>query len=457
MKIFFLFVLILVVVNVFSQSSQKDSLVVKQIFSEALNDYTSYKNLEYLCKNTAGRIGGSTQAATAVDYTFQLMKNMPFDTVYLQACKVACWKRGEKESGKIISEFLGACSINICALGASPSTGSDGISSTVIEVSDLDELKKLDPEVVKGKIVFFNKPFNQEHFYTFKSYSEVSKSRFMGPVTAGEMGAVAVIVRSMTNILSDNVHTGITKNIDVVNPIPSFAISTNDAEKLAHQLKSDKNLKIFLLSFCELFDDVTSYNVIGEIRGTTYPERIISVGGHLDAWDLGQGAHDDGVGCMQSVEVARIFFKLNIRPQNTIRVIMFMDEEMNQRGGKAYASEIINQGEQHYFAFESDRGGFSPLGFSIDADSSFLEKTNLWFGLLYDYGIYRIEKGYSGVDIFPLKKYNIPLAALITDSQRYFDYQHANSDVFETVNRREMQLGSASIASFVYFIDTYGY
>jgi carboxypeptidase Q len=457
MKFFFPFALILVTINGFSQTTQNDSIIVKQIFSEALNDFTSYKNLEFLCNNTAGRIGGSPEASKAVEYTFDLMKNMPFDTVYLQACKVACWKRGAKESGKIISEFWGESSINVCALGSSPGTGNLGISSTVIEVADIDELKKLDPQLVKGKIVFFNKPFNQEHFYTFKSYSEVSKSRFLGPVTAGDMGAAAVIVRSMTHILSDNTHTGITKNIDVANPIPSFAISTNDAEKLSLQLKEDKNLEIHLESFCQLFEDVTSYNVIGEIRGTTYPERIITVGGHLDAWDIGQGAHDDGVGCMQSIEVARIFFKLNIKPQNTLRVVMFMDEEMNQRGGKAYAAEIIHAGEQHYFAFESDRGGFSPLGFSIDADSAFIEKTNIWFGLLYDYGIYRIEKGYSGVDIAPLKKYNIPLAALITDSQRYFDYQHANSDVFEAVNRREMQLGSAAMASFIYFMDKYGY
>jgi hypothetical protein len=431
--------------------------MVKRIFNEALSNNESYSNLEYLCKNIGGRICGSPQAAAAVEYTYQLMKQMPFDTVFLQATKVAAWKRGKPEKGRIISPSFGQFDVNVCALGGSVGTGKSGVLANVIEVADIEELNKLKTADVKGKIVFFNKPFNPTYFYTFQSYGEVAGNRFHGPKTASEMGASAVIVRSLTHLSDTITHTGITKYLDVKNPIPSFAISTIDADKLSELLKSDASLKVYLESDCQVLEDMNSFNVIGEIKGSTYPDRIISVGGHIDAWDNGEGAHDDGVGSMQSIEVARIFFKLGIKPQNTLRVVIFMDEEMNQRGAKTYADEIISENEKHYFAFESDRGGFSPLGFSVDADSSFMVKMNLWFGLLYDYGVYKIEKGYSGVDVFPLKKYNIPLAALITDSQRYFDYQHGESDKFEAVNHREMQLGSAAIASFIYFIDKLGY
>jgi len=444
-----------IILTSFSQTKE-DSLFVKQVFTEALGDYEAYENLRYLCKNTAGRICGTQEAAAAVEFTYQTMRNMDFDTVYLQETIVASWKRGEVETGKIISSY-GNFDVNVCALGGSPGTGKGGILQEVIEVKDIEELEGLSKSEIKDKIIFFNNPFTNEHFYTFKSYSEVAKNRYYGPSVAAELGAAGVLVRSMTHLTDKSTHTGITKYIDVQNPVPSFAISTYDANILSDLLLKDQNVKVFLESHCELHDDVLSYNVIGEKKGKKNPDRIITVGGHIDAWDNGEGAHDDGVGCIQSIEVARLLFELDIELNNTLRIVMFMDEEMNQRGAKTYASETIFEGEEHYFAFESDRGGFSPLGFSVDADSGFIQNMNVWFGLLYDYGVYRIEEGYSGVDISPLKEHEIPLASLITDSQRYFDYQHAETDVFENVNRRQLQLGSAAMTSFVYFIDKYGY
>jgi carboxypeptidase Q len=451
-----LFILLLTIVSR-TNATENDSLMVDKIFHEALSDYEAYNNLRYLCKNIGGRIGGSPQAAAAVEFTYQIMQNMQFDSVFRQPTMVAVWQRGNAEKAKIVSALAGQFDVNVCALGGSPSTGTSGLMANVIEIRDIEELEKFDRKLLKDKIIFFNKPFSHHHYYTFRSYSEVARNRFHGPKIAAEIGAAAVIVRSMTHDINKNTHTGVTGYRDVENPVPSFAISTYHANLLSDLLKQDPRLNLYLESHCQLFEDTKSYNVIGEITGSKYPNRIITVGSHLDAWDNGEGAHDSGVGCIQSIEIARLFFKLGIKPKNTIRIVMFMDEEMNQRGARTYAEEIIRENDKHYFALESDRGGLTPIGFTIDTESDFIEKMQNWFPLLKHYGVYQMIQGFSGVDINQFKKHEIPLAGLLTDSQRYFDYQHSEADTFEAVNRREMQLGSAAMACLIYFVDKYGY
>jgi len=441
----------------YAQPSKTDTMMVRNFFNDALSSRKAYNDLEFLCKKIGGRISGSVEAAAAVEFTHQIMLQMPFDTVYLQEVNVAAWKRGKPENARIISPLFGQVPARVTALGGSVGTGFPGLTSQVVEVESIEALKKMNTKDVEGKIVFFNKPFSNHHFYTFTSYGEVASSRVHGAAEAAKLGAIAVVVRSMTHAIDTFPHTGVMKYQDGITEIPGFAISTYDAEVLSAWLKKDPKLYVYVESHCYQLPDTKSYNVIGEVKGTTNPLNIITVCGHLDAWDNGEGAHDDGVGCMQSIEVARLFFSQGYQPDNTLRVVMMMDEEMNQKGANAYANETITEGERHYFAFESDRGGFSPHGFSVDADDTFIENMNTWFGILSDYGVYKIVKGYSGVDITPLKKYGTPLAALITDSQRYFDYQHAPSDTFETVNHREMQLGSATMTTIIYFIDKYGY
>ncbi len=442
----------------FGQYTAIDSALTVTFFNEALSSRIAYEQLEYLCTNIGGRICGSTEAAAAVEYTYQIMLSMPFDTVIKQETMVAAWKRGKQEDGRIISDVYGQAPARVCALGGSVGTGFPGITAQVIEVKSIDELKSMKPEQVKGKIVFFNKPFSTHHYYTFTSYGEVASMRFHGASEAADLGAAGIVVRSMTHAIDTFPHTGVMRYKDMHKAIPAFAISTYDANILSAWMKNDPSLRLYLESHCYQLPDVPSHNVIGEIRGSTHPERIITVGGHLDSWDVGHGAHDDGVGCIQSIEVARLFFALGIQPHNTIRIVMFMDEEMYQRGAATYAEETITKGEVHYFALESDRGGFTPHGFSVDADEQFIEAVEKWYGIMKSYGIWQLQRGYSGVDIFPLKqKYGTPLAALITDSQRYFDYQHAASDTFDKVNIREMQLGSAAMAVFVFFVDKYGY
>nr|WP_250428754.1 M20/M25/M40 family metallo-hydrolase [Pontibacter ruber] len=434
------------------QNPAADSVTIRKIYDNALTSYKSYEDLRYLTKNIGARLSGSPQAAAAVDWSKKVMEDMGLDRVYLQEVMVPHWVRGEKEVGRI--EGKKKQDVAIAALGSSVGTGKKGLRAEVVEVHSLEELKNKD---VKGKIVFFNRPFDNKHIQTGTAYGGAVDQRGGGPVAAAKQGAVGVIVRSMTNDYQDVAHTGNTKYQEGVEKIPAAAISTNGAEMLSKMLKDDAKLKFFMRMNCETQPDVKSYNVIGEIKGTEKPEEIIVVGGHLDSWDLGEGAHDDGTGCMQSIEVLRLFKDMGIKPKRTIRAVMFMNEENGLRGGLKYAEEAKAKGEKHIAAIESDAGGFTPRGFGIDGNDGQYSKVLTWKNLLAPYGLHDLTRGGGGADIGPLKgQGTVALIGFRPDSQRYFDYHHTVIDTFEQVNRREMQLGAASMASLVYLISEYG-
>jgi carboxypeptidase Q len=440
----------------FSFGQENDSLVIRKLFTEALTNNTAYNNLDYLCNKIGGRICGSPQAAAAIEWAKQLLEGMGLDTVYLQECKVACWKRGEPEKSSVTSSILGSFNPQVCALGGSVGTGENGLMAKIIEVKSFEELKKLGKSKVNGKIVFFNRPADPTFINTFPSYGSAADQRVHGAAEAAKYGAVGVIVRSLTLANNEFPHTGIMRYEDGVDTIPAIAIGTSNADLLSNWLIKDPDLNFYFRTTCYERPDGISYNVIGELKGTENPDHYICFGGHIDAWDNGNGAHDDGVGVIHNIEAIRLFKTLGIRPKNTLRIVVFMDEEMNQRGGKKFAEEVKNKNEKIVAAIESDRGGFTPVGFSVDAGDAVKAKMELWKPLFMQYGLWDTEWGYSGVDIYPLKELNIPLFALMTDSQRYFDYQHAPTDKFEAVNKRELQLGCASIAMLIYLIDKYG-
>jgi len=439
------------------QHHAADSVTIRKMYDNALTSYESYENLRYLTKKIGARLSGSPQAAAAVEWSRQLMDQMGLDRVYLQEVMVPHWVRGDKEIGRIESGKKQTAEVKIAALGSSVGTGEKGLRAEVIEVLSLEELEKLGQEKVKGKIVFFNRPFNNAHVHTMHAYRDAVDQRGAGPVAAAKLGAVGVLVRSMTNDLQDVPHTGNTRYADGVAKIPAAAISTNGAEQLSKSLKSNPNLKFFMRMTCQTLPDVLSYNVIGEIKGSEKPEEIIVVGGHLDSWDLGEGAHDDGTGCMQSIEVLRLMRELGIKPKRTVRAVLFMNEENGVRGGRKYAEEAKAKGEKHIAAIESDAGGFTPRGFGIDGNDGQYAKVLAWKPLLAPYGLHDLTRGGGGADIGPLKgQGTVALIGFSPDSQRYFDYHHTEIDTFEQVNRREMQLGAASMASLVYLISEYG-
>jgi hypothetical protein len=438
----------------------QDSLVLRKIYDEALVNGQSYENLRYLCKQIGPRLSGSPKAQDAVDWSKMVMEKYGFDKVFLQECMVPHWVRGEKEVGKIIQ---GKTEINvpICALGMSPATPKNGLTAQVIEVKSISEIEMLGEAVIKGKIVFFNRPFDPRFIETGKAYGAAGDQRFAGPAAASKFGAVGVIVRSLTESLDDYPHTGTTNFPEGTKEIPAAAISTLGANKLSALLKSKNSppVQFYFKQNCQLLPDAKSYNVVGEITGSEKPNEFITVGGHLDSWDLAEGAHDDGTGIVQSIEVLRIFKAMGLKPKHSIRAVMFMNEENGGRGGDKYAELAIENKEIHLAAIESDLGGFTPRGFTFQGVSTETMKSinANWKELLAPYLADRLTKGGGGSDIEPLSVYkNVVLIGFKGDSQRYFDLHHAPNDVFESVNKRELELGSAAMTALVYLIDQQG-
>ena len=441
--------------NLMAQS--QDELMIRRIFDEALEKGDSYEMLRFLTKNIGGRLSGSPEAAAAVEWSRQQMESYGFDTVFLQEVMVPHWVRGDKEIGRIVnSKKLGTQVVKVTALGNSVGTGPGGTVGQVIEVQDFQELARLGREVIEGKLVFFNRPMDPKLIDTFGAYSGAAGQRGSGPSEAAKYGAIGAIVRSLSSFRDDIPHTGSTRYGLNIPKIPAVAISTNDADLLSSLLKDDPELSFYFETHAKMLEDELSYNVVGELRGSEFPDEIIVVGGHLDSWDLAEGAHDDGAGCVQSIEVLRLMKVLDYQPKRTIRAVMFMNEENGLRGGRKYAELAEENGEKHIAAMESDRGGFLPVGFGISGTEAQQNKMIAWRSLFEPYQIYQFKKGGGGADISPLRTQNVPLIGFIPDSQRYFKYHHTGIDNFEAVNQRELELGAAAMTALIYLIDQYG-
>lgn len=430
-----------------------DEDFIKKIYEEALSNGQSYQMLEYICLNIGPRLSGSKQAAEAVDYTKAKMDSLKFDNVFLQEVMVPHWVRGPKEKGKIIFKDK-EIELNPLSLGNSIGTGSGGIKAPVVMVYTLEELNNLDDNLVKDKIVFFNRPMNPATIETFKAYGQTVDQRVFGPSAAARKGAKAVIIRSVTMAHDDHPHTGTLRYADDAPQIPALALSTIDADLLTELLSKNKDLNLYLENYAEMKPDALSHNVIGELKGKE--EAYIIAGGHLDSWDVGHGAHDDGAGCVQAIEALRILKALGYSPRHNLRAVMFMNEENGLRGGIEYAKQALKNNEKHLAAIESDRGGFTPRGFTISGPEDVKEKIRSWKVLLSKYGLSDFDKPGGGADIGPLAPQGTILLGYLPDSQRYFDYHHAENDTFDKVNRRELELGAAAIASMIYLIDKYG-
>jgi hypothetical protein len=438
---------------------QDDSSFIRTLYDSALLSGESYDNLHYLCKNIGHRLTGSEGATKAINWSFQILKELPFDSVYLQEIEAPYWERGDVETATLHLDVKKRHALQISALGGSVST--NGIlEGEIVEVFSLAELEERRTEV-QGKIVFYNRPMDKSIINTFKSYGACVDQRYWGASMASRYGALAVMVRSMTTLTDDHAHTGSMGYEKGVDKIPAVAVSTKDADYLHELIAKGESLKVSLELDCRENPDIKSYNVIGEIKGSEFPNQYLIVGGHLDSWDIGEGAHDDGAGIVHSIEALRLLMVNGYKPKHSLRVVLFMNEENGNRGGITYASQAKRNNENHLFALESDNGGFSPRGFSIDGSDDQIEFLQNFKELLEPYGIHYFKRGYAGVDIGPLKHEDniindqILLMGLNPDPQRYFDYHHAETDVFENVNQRELELGGASMAAIIYLVDRY--
>ena len=438
--------------------AQTDEDVLKTIYKTSLTQGESYNWLNHLSNQIGSRLSGSLGAERAVAYTKEELDKLGLDKVWLQPVMVPKWVRGAKEYAYIETTPGKTNTVNICALGGSVATQALGIKAQVVEVKSFEELETLGTEKIEGKIVFFNRPMQPDLISTFDAYGGCVNQRYQGAVEASKYGAVGVIVRSMNLRLDDLPHTGSMTygDLPVEKRIPSAAISTNDAEVLSTMLELNKNIKLYFKTNCKQLKDVQSYNVIGEITGSQFPDKYMIVGGHLDSWDLGDGSHDDGAGVVQSMEVLRLLKTIGVKPKHSIRVVLFMNEENGLRGGNKYAEVAKQNGENHVLALESDAGGFTPRGFSFDCNDANFNQVLSWQNLFKPYLIHYFEKGGSGADVGPLKNDRIVLAGLRPDSQRYFDHHHASNDTFDAINKRELELGAATMTALIYLFDKYG-
>lgn len=443
-------------------AQNEDSVFIKRIANEILINGRAYENLRHLTKQIGGRLAGSPQMVQAEQWGKRTLESMMADRVYLQQCMVPHWVRGGRDLARVtIGNPKSAAAreqrmLDVVALGNSDGTDPKGIEAPLIEIRSFDDLEQK-KDLVKGKIVFYNYPFNPTFIKTFQSYGDAGKYRGQGPSRAAKYGAVGVIIRSMSHAADNHPHTGAMNYNDSFPRIPAIAVGLRDADWLSMRLAGKDMGSLFMLTHGKKLPDTIGHNVIAELRGAEFPDRIITVGGHLDSWDNCEGAHDDGAGVVQSMEVLRVLKALGYQPRHTIRIVLFANEENGLRGATKYAEEAKAKNEQHIFALESDAGGFTPRGFGFTMPREKLEKIRHWAPLFRPYGVYELEMGGGGADIGPLNRnFNTPLAGLQPDSQRYFDIHHARSDVFEAVNKRELELGAINMAALIYLVDKYG-
>ncbi|WP_428068438.1 M28 family peptidase [Chryseobacterium gambrini] len=434
--------------TVFGQAKE-DSIQFAKISTEILNKGKAYNELRELTKNIGHRLSGSASYEKAVIWAEQKLRDAGADKVWLQEVMVPVWVRG-KESLQIKTSNGKWKSLKMLSLGNSEGTGGKDVSGEIIMVRSMEEYDKLLPEQVKDKIVFFNYPFSQTYIETFRGYGDAAKYRSTAASLTAKKGGKFAIIRSLSSAFDDVPHTGSIRYQDD-KKIPSVAVGSTTADELAELLKSQK-ITAKLNSNCGMKGEKLSHSVIGEITGNK-DKSVIVVGGHLDSWDVGEGAHDDGSGIVQSIEVLRTFKNLGIQNNHTIRVVCFANEENGVKGGVMYGKTVKENNEKHLFAIETDAGGFTPRGISLDMDNEKRKQIQSWADLFLPYGVYDFKNTYSGTDLYPLHDLGIPTAELVPDSQRYFDIHHTEEDTFEKVNRRELLLGASTLTQIIYMID----
>lgn len=449
-------IILLLFLPLLAASQNSDSLMLRKLYDYYLTQSKAYSNLDYLCNKIGGRLSGSPQAEQAVQWAKNAMYEAGADTVILEPCMVAHWVRGKKEKCTLTWGST-STELKCLALGNSVGTGDKGIKSLVVEVSNFEELAELGEKQVKGKIVFYNVFFDQSYVHTSHAYRDAVKYRSLGASMAAKYGAVATLIRSMTSAADDEPHTG-NMNFDTTlskKKIPALALSYKAADALHEALKKNPNAALHIETHCQTLPNVLSYNVIGQINGSSRPNEFILAGGHLDSWDPAQGAHDDGAGVVQCIEMLTAYKYLGIRPKHSIRAVAFMNEENGLAGGTAYANIAKEKNEKHLAALETDAGGFTPRALDVDTLHGLYKLVSSWKDLFHPYMIDRINQGGGGSDTGPLEKTGVPGMSYEPDGQRYFDIHHSPADTFDKVNKRELDLGGAAIAALLYLVDKY--
>ena len=437
--------------------------MIRRIADTILTDGKAYGNLKVLTKQVGARLSGSAGFYKGEKWGQAALEDAGADKVWLQECMVPHWVRGGKDEASYSGtdksghpNVFRSGELDVLALGNSVGTGAAGITAPVVLIHDFNELEQRKDQL-KGKIVFYNYKFNPLFIETFQAYGDAVRYRGAGASRAAKYGALAVLVRSMSSSVDNNPHTGAMNYNDSFPKIPAAALGLRDADRLAELIERGGDFSVRLRTMANMLPDTVAHNVIGEIRGSQFPDQYITVGGHLDSWDPAEGAMDDGTGLVQSIEVLRALKAAGYRPRHTIRVVLFANEENGGRGGRKYAEAAKAAGEKHLLGLESDNGGFTPRAFTLSVPDEKIAALRPWVDLLKPYGVYEIERGGGGSDVGPMQRV---LGSVVgeyrPDSQRYFDYHHSRADVLEVVNKRELELGAVNMAALIYLVDKYG-
>ena len=424
---------------------------VRRIVAASLADGRAYDRLAELVQVAPHRLSGSAGYDDAVAWAVDVLRADGRENVRLQPVTVPHWERGSVATLQVRVDDGPSEALRIVALGGSVATPAGGITAPVLEVHDFDELERRAAEV-PGSIVFFNRPMDASLPDSFAAYGGAVDQRSRGAAETARLGGLAAVVRSMTTRLDDAPHTGALRYAADGPRVPGVAVSTLGAERLSQLIASNDEVRLHLELDSAWHDDAPAANVIGELVGRERPDEILVVGGHLDAWDVGQGAHDDGAGCVQAMEALRLLDSLGLRPRRTLRVVLFANEENGLAGGRAYRDGHADELGRHVLAIESDRGGFTPRGFDTDANPEARAILEAAAALLAEAGADRVVDGRGGADIGPLRDDGVIVVGFRPDPQRYFDLHHSENDTLDQVSPRELNLGAGVIAALLYVV-----
>lgn len=411
-----------------------------KIISKSLTDSTAYNRLGYMCDTFGPRLSGSKNLENAINWILKEMNNDGLENVKGEKVAVPTWIRGN-ESVTLLSPFKKE--LSMLGLGGSIGTPRGGLKAEVIVVNDWDELESRSNEV-PGKIVLFNAPFT--------SYGETVAYRYSGASAAAKHGAVASLIRSIGPWSMNTPHTGVMAYKDDVQKIPNAALTMEDAMMLSRIHDRNDKIIVKLDMSARMVADRWSHNVLGEIKGSIYPEEVVVVGGHIDSWDVGQGAHDDGGACIASWEVLRLIKELGLKPKRTIRCVMWTNEENGGKGNKGYRDMHLDEMDKHVLAIESDGGVFSPKGFGFSGSNSARKLVEEIHELMKPIGANTISDGGRAADVAPLNDEGVPVMSLKVDASKYFWFHHTDADTFDKIDFNEFNRCIAAMAIMAYVV-----
>jgi carboxypeptidase Q len=425
---------------------------LKAIKNAALTDDYAYRQVAHLTENIGPRPSGSLQAKAAVEYVAGELRKLGLD-VHLEEVKVPHWVRGA-ESAELVEyndRPAGAKQkIVLTALGNSTATPADGLTAEVVVVNTFDELKALGRDKVAGKIVYFHEIFDKQKSaagMAFAAYGEAVRYRGAGAKAAADLGAVAALVRTVGDADFRLPHTGFSAPAG----IPAAAVATEDGDLIAH-LAAQGKIAMHLTLTPQKLPDETSYNVIGDLKGSEHPEQVVIVSGHLDSWDLGTGAIDDGAGVAVAMAAAEIVQKLHLHPRRTLRVIAWMDEESGGAGSQQYTKDYTNEFPHHVAAIESDSGAAHPLGFNVKMPQPAVDLLRSVMEVMQSFGTTVLQPSSypPGADIAEMSQAGVPALGLDQDGRTYFHYHHSAADTLDKIVPSELRENAAAMAVMGY-------